>query len=296
MRICVIFNPTARGDKARNFRRHLDVIGADCAFKQTDCAGAARRLAAEAIGEGFETVVAAGGDGTLNEVLNGIGDVPDGFSRIRLGVLPLGTVNVFAKELGIPTKLEPAWKIMRAGKEARIDVLGVAYTGSSGPTNHYFAQMAGAGLDARAVELVNWQLKKKIGPLAYIVAAVKAFLGPLPLITVSGGSQSLSGKQILIGNGRFYGGKYRVFPEADMQDGHMEVRVFEKINLLSLIRSTGMFLAGNPLPHSVAPAFRTNSLVLTSVDKVPFEVDGELIGHLPATISVHPRKLRIITP
>src|SRR5580700_6157302 len=119
MRACVIFNPTAKGDKAKHFRRHLEVIGAECALKQTVAAGGARPLAAEAIREGFDTVVAAGGDGTLNEVLNGIGDVPDGFERIRLGVLPLGTVNVFAKELGLPMELSHAWRVLREGREAR---------------------------------------------------------------------------------------------------------------------------------------------------------------------------------
>ena len=104
MRTCVIFNPTARGEKARRFRHHLDAIGAQSTLKHTTAAGDARRLAAEAVREGFEIVVAAGGDGTLNEVLNGFSDVPDGFEQARLGVLPLGTVNVFARELAIPTQ------------------------------------------------------------------------------------------------------------------------------------------------------------------------------------------------
>ena len=76
MRTCVIFNPAARGDKARHFRRHLGAIGSGSSLRQTAGAGDARRLAAEAVGEGFETIVAAGGDGTLNEVLNGLGDAP----------------------------------------------------------------------------------------------------------------------------------------------------------------------------------------------------------------------------
>src|SRR5262249_42830972 len=88
VRVCVIFNPTARGEKAKRFRRHLDEISAQATLKQTAKAGDARRLAAEAVLEGFDTIAAAGGDGTLNEVLNGIGDAPDGFVRARLAVLP----------------------------------------------------------------------------------------------------------------------------------------------------------------------------------------------------------------
>src|ERR1041385_7425971 len=101
MKTCVIFNPVARGDKARAFQTHLSAIASEAALKPTTGVGDARRLAADAVKEGFGTVVAAGGDGTLNEVLNGIADA-EGFERTRLGVLPLGTANVFAKELKLP--------------------------------------------------------------------------------------------------------------------------------------------------------------------------------------------------
>ena len=164
MRTCVIFNPTARGEKAQRFRRHLDAIGAQCTLKLTTAAGDARRLAAEAVAEGFEVIVAAGGDGTLNEVLNGLGDAPDGFERARLGVLPLGTVNVFARELAIPTRLELAWQAIGQGREMRIDLPRVEYQVQGKPQRRYFAQLAGAGLDARAIELVQWELKKRDWP------------------------------------------------------------------------------------------------------------------------------------
>ena len=122
MRTCIIFNPTAKGNKARNFRRHLDEFAADCTLKLTAAKGDARKLATQAVEEGFEIVVAAGGDGTLNEVLNGIVDAPKGFERARLGVLPLGTVNVFAREVQIPLKLERAWETLRTGRETLIDL------------------------------------------------------------------------------------------------------------------------------------------------------------------------------
>src|SRR5438132_12828017 len=128
MRICVIFNPTARGERAKRFRRHLDAIGAECALKPTTAPGGGRALAGEAVREGFEVIVAAGGDGTLNEVLNGMGDAPNGFEQARLGVLPLGTVNVFARELGIPIKLESAWETICRGHESRIDLPTVQYS------------------------------------------------------------------------------------------------------------------------------------------------------------------------
>ncbi len=158
MPICVIFNPAARGNKARYFRRYLDEMSGRAAFKATAAPGDARRLAAEAVGDGFDTIAAAGGDGTVNEVLNGIGDAK-GFSRTRFGVLPLGTVNVFARELKLPLKIEYAWEILRRGRVMEIDLPQVEFLENGNARKQYFVQLAGAGLDARAIELVRWKRK-----------------------------------------------------------------------------------------------------------------------------------------
>ncbi len=101
MQTCVIFNPSARGEKAEVFCSKIASLYPNCVVRRTAAQGQARSLAAQAVREGFSTVVAAGGDGTANEVVNGIGDVPGGFGSARLGILPLGTVNVFARELGL---------------------------------------------------------------------------------------------------------------------------------------------------------------------------------------------------
>ena len=296
MRTCVIFNPTARGEKARRFRRHLDAIGTESTLKLTAAAGDARRLAAQAVGEGFETIVAAGGDGTVNEVINGIGDAPEGFARARVGVLPLGTVNVFARELALPTKLEAAWAAIRQGREMQIDLGVVEYCAKGTTERRYFAQLAGAGLDARAIELVQWQLKKKIGPLAYIVAGLKALAGAQPRITAAGGGRSVTGELVLIGNGRLYGGPYRVFPGADLRDGLLEVCVFPRVNWFTLARCGPALLLRGGLPASAVEVFQAESFTLTSPSPTPLEVDGELIGHLPAAFSLQRSCLRVIVP
>jgi diacylglycerol kinase family enzyme len=189
MRICVIFNPTARGGKAQRFLRVLDSIGRQCELKATVSAGHARVLAAEAVRDGCGTVVAAGGDGTLNEVLNGLGDVPDGFARARLGLLPLGTINVFARELGLPLRIMPAWKIILAGKEALVDLPRAEFTAGGRIERRYFAQLGGAGLDSRSISLVSWEAKKKLGILAYLAAGLKALRGPQSLIHVVSGNE-----------------------------------------------------------------------------------------------------------
>jgi diacylglycerol kinase (ATP) len=296
VRTCVIFNPVAKGNKARHFRAHLDEIGAQAELAQTTSAGDARRLAADAVRSGFEIIAAAGGDGTLNEVLNGIGDVPGGFENVALAVLPLGTVNVFAREIGVPTRLSDAWSILMAGHQTRIDLPRVVHGDSGHRSTLYFAQLAGAGLDARAIELVSWSLKKKIGPGAYILAGLQALCSPKARLSVSNGSTTEQGELILIGNGRLYGGNYRLFPEADLRDGLLEVCVFPSVNWSALARCGPSLLVHGDLPRGAVRAFRGESVRITSVPDGAFQVDGELAGRLPAEFSLIRNGLRIIAP
>ncbi len=296
MRCCVIFNPAAKGDKARRFRRHLDEIRAGCVLKQTVAAGDARRLATEAVREGFVNIIAAGGDGTLNEVLNGIGDAPDGFANARLGLLPLGTVNVFARELRIPTRLELAWQVIQQGHETTIDLPSVEYSCGGTRTRRFFAQLAGAGLDARAIEFVHWPIKKRFGSLAYVLAGLKALFGRQSQITITGADSTASGELVLVGNGRWYGGPFHLFPRADLRDGLLEVCVVRRAGWLTLLRCGPGLLLGRPLAPTVAENFQLTSFTLVSDSRVPVEVDGELIGQLPATFSVQRSRLRVIVP
>lgn len=296
MRKCIIFNPTARGEKAKRFRRHLDGIATECALKMTTAPGDARRLAKEAVLEGFEIVAAGGGDGTVNEVLNGIGDVKEGFERARLAVLPLGTVNVFARELGIPSKLEKAWEIIRRERESNIDLPWVEFGANGNRQKRYFVQLAGAGLDARAIELVKWQVKKIVGPLAYVMAGFHALLGPPSKIGVTDGKHSSAGGLVMIGNGRLYGGQFRLFPKADLRDGLLEICVLPRVNWLTLARCGPVLVLRGSLPTSATELFQAESVTLTSESPTPLQIDGELIGHLPATFSLERSRLRVIAP
>jgi YegS/Rv2252/BmrU family lipid kinase len=296
VRTCVIFNPTARGEKAKRFRRHLTEVGAQSTLKLTTGPGDARRLATEAVAEGFDTVVAAGGDGTVNEVLNGIVDHPEGCHRARLGVLPLGTVNVFARELGLCSQFALAWETIRRGHETVIDLPSVEYGTPGARQRRCFAQLAGAGLDARAIELVEWELKKKFGPLAYVWAGLQALTGSPSEITAADSHQSATGGLVLIGNGRLYGGQFRVFPKADLRDGLLDICVFPRLGWTTLAQCSLPLLLRGELPASAVQAFRASTFTLTSPMPTPLEVDGELIGHLPATFYVNPASLRVIVP
>lgn len=276
------------------FRERLAALSALAVLKPTSAPGTARLLAADAVREGFETVAAAGGDGTVNEVLNGIGDVPGGFERTRLGVLPLGTINVFARELDLPKNIDDAWHVIEHGVECQIDLPQAEFTNSSQPCVRYFAQLAGVGLDSRAIELVNWEHKKRFGALAYVVAGFKALNEKRCTIAVSAPGIQSEGELILIGNGRYYGGSFVLFPRADMTDGKLDITVFPKVNWEVLFR-TGLGGLINQL-HLAAgcQTFQAESLTLTTREKAIMELDGENIGLLPVNLSVNRGKLKVL--
>jgi diacylglycerol kinase (ATP) len=211
-------------------------------------------------------------------------------------VLPLGTVNVFAREVRIPLKLERAWDTIRKGRETLIDLGVVDYHENGVPLRRHFAQLAGAGLDARAIELVNWRLKKKFGPLAYVFAGLRALMESQKKINVTNGKSGGVGELVLIGNGSLYGGEFRIFPPADMRDGLLEACVFSRVNLMTLLSVAPRLLFRGTLPKAATENYQCNLLTLTSASPVPFEVDGEFGGYLPATFSTRRMQLRVIVP
>lgn len=276
--------------------RFLRSSGISCILKPTGKSGDARRLGAEAVNAGCSTVVVAGGDGTLNEVLSGLADVPGGLSRVRLGVLPIGTVNVFAKEHRLPSKLAPAWAAILQGHERNIDLVRVEYQKDNTRQKGVFAQMGGAGLDARAIEKVTWELKRRWGPLAYVWTAWRILREPQSEIQTVFQEGKVSGQLVLIGNGRYYGGRFPVFSKADAHDGRVDCLVFTKINWTTVLQSLWALARGRTPGESCATYVQTRTLTLSSREPVAFEVDGEFVGYLPVTITVDPGALRLLAP
>lgn len=276
--------------------RHVQQLGLQCALKPTMAAGDARALASEAVREGFETVVAVGGDGTVNEVVNGIADEKDGLLRTRFAVLPVGTVNVFARELGLPLRLKGAWETICKGRETSIDLPQAEYQAGQGTVRRCFAQMGGAGLDARAVELVDWKLKKKIGQFAYVAAGFKALAERQKTIEVIGSGRTVKGQLVLLGNGRLYGGSIPVFHQADLRDGLLDVCVFPKLNWFVVLRYASAYISSKLLYRANEVHFQADSVRLESDSAAPLELDGEHVGRVPATFSVRRQVLRVIAP
>jgi YegS/Rv2252/BmrU family lipid kinase len=263
--------------------------------RRTTAQGEARNLAAQAVRDGFSTVIAAGGDGTANEVVNGMGDVPGGFAASRLGILPLGTINVFARELGLPRTVRGVAKAIAQGREMAIDLGKAEFSGNGKAECRYFVQLAGAGVDSRAIELVSWELKKRIGPLAYVWAALRAAREEQPVITLDAGRQA-TGQLVLLGNGRFYGGSFAVFPKACLQDGLLDICVIEKLSARRVIELAMGIVTGRLYRFCPALHLCSTSATLSSSSRVLVQLDGENAGELPVTFSVLPKVLRVIVP
>jgi YegS/Rv2252/BmrU family lipid kinase len=263
----LIFNPKARSQKGGRVRRFLTKHAEKFSLHATTRAGEARELAAKFARRGEPVVIAAGGDGTLNEVVSGLAG-----SSTVLGVLPAGTMNVFAREMGIPfVSLERALAVIEAGHISEIDL----FEANGSP----FVQMAGVGFDARVIEETTWESKKMLGPLAYLLAAVKV-LGEKPpkMEVVFADGHREQGVAALAGNGALYGGQFRFFRNADNRDSKLDVIVYKEAGYKLVLDSLrGLALGGIDLMASTSYV-QTESFTVTAEREVPVEVDGEWIG------------------
>jgi diacylglycerol kinase family enzyme len=230
----------------------------------------------------------------VNEVVNGIGDAEGGFERVALGVIPLGTANVFARELKIPLRVKSAWRLLSGGSVRVVDVVRAEFGVGGRRESRLFVQVAGAGLDARAVELVDWGLKKRTGFLAYVVAGVKALGERHPELAVTGDGREHRGELVLFGNGACYGGPFRLFPGAALADGKVGYRVFPRANWGTALRVAGRLLSGRF--HGVAGSVEGGASVVEvrAEGRVPVELDGDLVGELPLRLEVLPGVLRVV--
>ncbi len=284
----IILNPAARGDKARDLGAEIASLAAGSAtLLHTSGRGEARALAARMVEEGFEQIVAAGGDGTINEIVNALAG-----ADVALGLLPTGTMNVFATELGLSRNLRECWEVIRAGAEREID-LPLA-------NGHAFVQLAGVGFDAQAVQETSAGFKKTFGPLSYLISAAQiAARQPPRLLLQSHAPQAASeGSFVLIGNGRLYGGPFTVFPDARIDDGLLDVLVFKNLGYLDIARYLHGIAFGTHVRLRDVEYFRTAHLSITSDGPlpIPVEVDGEVIGPLPVEFRFHPKRLRVLVP
>jgi YegS/Rv2252/BmrU family lipid kinase len=279
--ICIIFNPTAKGERARKWAGEIKKYFPGAEFHVTRKAGHAEELARVAARAGCRRVVAVGGDGTINEVVNGIAG-----SDATLGLLPLGTVNVFALELGIPSNLKAAAEIIMEGHYKKVDLARA--------NDRYFVQLAGVGFDAETVQATDFEMKKRIGPLSYVLAAARIAAQEPPTLTVkpSDGREE-QGCFVLVGNGRYYGGPFEFFPGAKPDDGLLEVCVFKRRSHMDLLHYFQGILCRTHTKFEDVEYFQTRQLVVSANQQVPMEVDGELAGATPVEFSVLNKALKV---
>ncbi len=278
----IILNPAARSEKARGTWAEIQKFPR-AVTRLTSAPGDARALAAWAVEKGFRTVVAAGGDGTINEVVNGLAG-----SEVALGVLPVGTMNVFAAELGLPGDVKGAWEVVRKGITRTIDLARA--------NEQYFVQLAGVGFDAQALKETTWESKRSLGPLSYLISAAQIASRVPPKLRVEAEGVEREGCFVLVGNGRFYGTRLAFFKDAKVDDGKLDVLIFKNLGYLDIARYVGTVLMGNHTEQKDVEYFQTKRAVVRSESTVPVEVDGELATEVPVTFRISSKKLRVFVP
>jgi diacylglycerol kinase (ATP) len=242
-----------------------------------------------AAGAGDRLVIAAGGDGTVNEVLNGLS------KGATLGILPLGTANVLARELGLPLEPEGACERILTGAAVRMDV-GVA-TDDAG-TERRFACMAGIGFDADVVNEVGPRLKRYLRSLAFPLVALKVLLrGGRPELHIKDGETTHTVQYAVIANGQYYGGDFETAEDASLMSGELQVVLVEKVGHLARPDVLAHILAKKPLDRTMK-SFASRGVEAESPAgrgaQVPMQIDGEVWGHLPMSFRVEPAALEVI--
>lgn len=280
---CIILNPAAKGDQARKTVDRMAKLAPDAKLLLTENAGDGERQAKEAMAMGCKTIVAAGGDGTVNEVLNGIDP-----AQCTLGIIPVGTMNVLALELGISPDLERALAVIRKNRRRRVD-MGYA-------NQRRFIQLAGVGLDAEVVKKTHPEAKRAWGPWSYLLTVAQVTVAPAPLLRVRTEGRECIGPMVLIGNGRHYGGPFRFFPKADMADGKLDLCIFPKSGPLDLLWYLQGVLIGGPESLPEVNYLQVPALTVEAEGKVALEVDGEYGGETPVAFRLEKKGVELIVP
>lgn len=286
-RIKLIANPIAGGDargKIRRACRRLEGRGCLVDLTLTAARGDATHAAAAARAGGFDRIVVAGGDGTLNEAINGLAP-----SSLPLGFLPLGTTNVFALEVGIPFAVEKACDIALDGVPTPV-CLGVA-------DGTRFLLMAGIGFDAEVVSRVSVRLKRWSGKLAYVLSALLTLANQpgFPIELEKEDGTVLRGVNAVIGNSRFYAGRFSITPEASLTEGLLDVCLFQKKGRWNLARCVTRVLVGKRLTSPEVCIFKARRLTVRG-PAVPVQIDGDFLGRLPMTFRAEPAALTLVLP
>jgi diacylglycerol kinase (ATP) len=292
----VIVNPTSG---ARSVQRKwprikslLEDVGLTFDSVLTEGPMHAVELAREAVDRGYDLVVAVGGDGTINEVVNGLIG-PGGKARVDLGVIPSGTANDFARNVDLPRSLLKNCRLMVSPRRAEVDVGAVECVKDGQIRQRFFINVSGAGFDADLME----EARKTALPLGPKGPYVGAFLKMAPTydpkdftLSFPDRSETYRAYTVLVSNGR-YAGSVLFDPEADLSDGQFEVITLDPNSLLKCLAETYLtLLNGYPKIDFV----RASAVRMDSAQRLSVQADGEVLGELPAEFEMLPRALRVV--
>lgn len=293
-RVCFIVNPTAGYGRAMKTWKRIEPVMAqwgEYGVKFTERPRHGEELARQAAAEGYERVISLGGDGTLNEVGNGLMG-----TGAALGVVPTGTGNDWVRTVGIGRDPEEAARIAFQGRILKMDV-GLAHG-----YRHFF-NIAGIGFDAEVSRRVNdyGPVLKAIGgtlpSLLGIVGTLFSFPGAAVRVELD--DRVLHPQRMLlmaVGIARYYGGGMMILPDAIINDGLFEIAWGEDLGRLELLKLVGKIYAGEHLGHPKVTVTRGRRLTATADSRVAFHLDGDVAGNLPVTFEILPAALDVIVP
>ena len=249
--------------------------------------GSAGDLAHRAAAEGTDIVAAAGGDGTVGEVANGL----VGTNAI-LGVLPMGTGNDFARTLGIGTDLQLAANALVRGYSCEVDLGKISNGG-------YFINVAGCGFDAEVATRVNQGFRWVHGTMAYVVAVLQTLIRFRPTrisLVMDGASREEIVMLCAIANAKTYGGGMRVAPDADISDGLFDIVLVGNVSRFEFLRAFPSVFKGTHISHPKVQVFRASKVSISSLATMAALADGEEIGNTPVEFQIIPRAIKVICP
>jgi YegS/Rv2252/BmrU family lipid kinase len=273
--------------KARMVDRLLPIFarsGITVDMRPTERAGHATEIGAQAVREGVERVLCWGGDGTLNEVARSLVG-----TETALGVLPGGTVNVFAREVGIPRQVEAAAETFIDGEVRRIPV-GIA-------GDRPFLLMTGVGIDAEVVRRLKTGFKHALGAAAFWLDGFRMLASySLPRLRIRSEGRVIEGSGLVAGKTRRYGPRYRITPEARLEEPLLQVVVFRGSRRRDYLRYLTGIVGGFHLHFDDVVSWKTSALTVEADSNVPYQIDGEFGGETPVDIAVRDRALSVVLP
>jgi diacylglycerol kinase (ATP) len=286
-RLLIILNPAAgwrRRQRLAPVLTRLREHGCVVDLRETEAPGDAERFAAEVDPAAFDAVVAAGGDGTVNETINGLVR-----SGLPLAVIPLGTANVLAAEIGLRTDPASLARCAAFGRPRPI-TLGAA-------NGRRFILMAGAGLDAHVVAGVSVPMKRRLGKGAYVLSTLHQLLVfPFPTYEVLIDNTAQHAASVIVANGRYYGGRFVCAPGASLESDTLQVCLFQQRGRLAAIGYALALFTGRLPKLSTYRVIEARRVEIRGRPGEPLQGDGDIIGALDVAIEVLPNALDLIYP